>query len=248
MIAKYSPPVSAGGLKQYVVHAGMLIGVQEFSAVIRTFAQMNSFPSRIFEQAVNEFATLPGIGRRSAVRMVLHMLRQNPTDARRFGETMIRLTQEIRFCKNCNNISDSDLCSICADPRRDMGMVCVVEDVRDLLAVENTSQYRGLYHVLGGIISPMDGIGPANLAIDSLLEKLKPEAVNEVIMALSATMEGDTTVFYLYKKITQLDRTTLKLSSIARGVSIGDDLEYADEVTLGRSILNRTPYESTLAR
>lgn len=197
---------------------------------------------------MNEFATLPGIGRRSAVRMVLHMLKQNPADATRFGETMIRLTKEIRFCKNCHNISDADLCSICSDTRRDQGLICVVEDVRDLLAVENTNQYRGLYHVLGGIISPMDGIGPGNLNIETLLEKLKAGPVNEIIMALSATMEGDTTVFYLYKKISLLNRTELKLSSIARGVSIGDDLEYADEVTLGRSIINRTPYESTLVR
>jgi recombination protein RecR len=209
---------------------------------------MNSFPSRIFEQAVNEFASLPGIGRRSAVRMVLHMLKQNPADASRFGETMIRLTREIRFCKNCNNISDSDLCSICADTRRDSSLICVVEDVRDLLAVENTNQYRGLYHVLGGIISPMDGIGPNNLNIESLLEKLKTGSTQEIIMALSATMEGDTTVFYIYKKVSQLNIPGLRLSSIARGVSIGDDLEYADEVTLGRSILNRTPYESTLVR
>ncbi|CAN5571071.1 recombination mediator RecR [soil metagenome] len=209
---------------------------------------MNSFPSKIFEQAVNEFATLPGIGKRSAVRMVLHMLQQNPADATRFGETMIRLVQEIQFCKNCHNISDAELCSICADSRRDQSIICVVEDVRDLLAVESTNQFHGLYHVLGGIISPMDGIGPNNLKIDSLLEKLKTPVVNEIIMALSATMEGDTTVFYLYKKVSQLNRAGLKLSSIARGVSIGDDLEYADEVTLGRSILNRTPYESTLVR
>ena len=209
---------------------------------------MNSFPSKIFEQAVNEFVSLPGIGRRSAVRMVLHMLKQNPEEARRFGETMIRLTREIRFCKNCHNISDSELCSICADHRRDTTTICIVEDVRDLLAVENTNQYRGLYHVLGGIISPMDGIGPNNLNIESLLEKLKTDSITEIIMALSATMEGDTTVFYLYKKVSQLNRPELKLTSISRGVSIGDDLEYADEVTLGRSILNRTPYESTLVR
>lgn len=209
---------------------------------------MNSYPSRIFEQAVNEFASLPGIGRRSAVRMVLQMLKQNSADAKRFGETMIRLTQEIRFCKNCHNISDAELCAICADPRRDGATLCIVEDVRDLLAVENTNQYHGLYHVLGGIISPMDGIGPNNLNIESLLEKLKTDQVTEIIMALSATMEGDTTVFYLYKKISQLHRPELKLTSISRGVSIGDDLEYADEVTLGRSILNRTPYESTLVR
>ena len=204
---------------------------------------MNTFPSRLFEQAVNEFATLPGIGKRSAVRMVLHMLTKNPADAKRFGETMIRLTQEIRFCRKCRNISDTEICSICSDNRRDQGLVCIVEDVRDLLAVENTNQYHGLYHVLGGIISPMDGIGPNNLNIESLLERLKNDPVKEIIMALSATMEGDTTVFYIYKKISQLNLSDLRMSSIARGVSVGDDLEYADEVTLGRSILNRTPYE-----
>jgi recombination protein RecR len=209
---------------------------------------MNTFPSKIFEQAVNEFASLPGIGRRSAVRMVLHMLRQNPADAKRFGETMIRLAHETRFCKRCNNISDAEICSICSDTRRDPSLICIVEDVRDLLAVENTNQYHGLYHVLGGIISPMDGIGPNNLNIEALLERLITEPVKEIIMALSATMEGDTTVFYIYKKISQINRHDLRLSSIARGVSIGDDLEYADEVTLGRSILNRTPYENTLVR
>ena len=209
---------------------------------------MNTFPSRIFEQAVNEFSTLPGIGRRSAVRMVLHLLNQNSADAKRFGETMTRLTQEIRFCKNCHNISDGDLCSICSNSGRDASLLCVVEDVRDLLAIENTNQYHGLYHVLGGIISPMDGVGPSNLNIETLVEKLKNESIQELIMALSATMEGDTTVFYIYKKVKPLNRNSLKFSSIARGVSIGDDLEYADEITLGRSILNRTPYESTLVR
>jgi recombination protein RecR len=161
---------------------------------------------------------------------------------------MQRLIQDIRFCKNCHNISDSELCTICADPRRDASTICVVEDVRDLLAVENTNQFHGQYHVLGGIISPMDGIGPGNLHIDSLIEKVRTGNIREVIMALSATMEGDTTVFYIYKKIQQLSIEGLKLSSIARGVSIGDDLEYADEVTLGRSIVNRTPYENTLNR
>ncbi len=237
--------VNAGYQLQKVVHGCMLKFAHRYFVLLR---EMNSFPSRIFEQAVNEFATLPGIGRRSAVRMVLHMLKQEGSDARRFGETILRLTQEIRFCKNCHNISDGDLCTICSDPRRDPALICVVEDVRDLLAVENTNQYHGLYHVLNGIISPMDGIGPSNLTIDALIERLNGGHVNEVIMALSATMEGDTTVFYIYKKISRLGSQALKLSSIARGVSIGDDLEYADEVTLGRSILNRTPYESTLVR
>jgi len=236
---------------------------------------MNSFPSKIFEEAVNEFSTLPGIGKRSAVRMVLHLLRQSPDNSKRFGETIIRLINEIRFCKNCHNLSDTEICSICADARRDRSLICVVEDVRDLLAVENTNQYRGLYHVLGGIISPMDGIGPSNLNIESLIGRLvSPPPLNgeikikndfeiveepaslhlvggvakEVIMALSPTMEGDTTVFYLCKKINQLCGDHLLLSTIARGISIGDDLEYADEVTLGRSILNRTPYENSFSK
>jgi len=235
---------------------------------------MNSFPSKIFEEAVNEFSTLPGIGKRSAVRMVLHLLKQSPVEAKQFGETIIRLINEIRFCKNCHNLSDTEICSICADARRDQSLICVVEDVRDLLAVENTNQYRGLYHVLGGIISPMDGIGPSNLNIESLIGRLtappppkggikndyeivaesnihplgERRTVNEIIMALSPTMEGDTTVFYLCKKIHQRCGDHLHLSTIARGISIGDDLEYADEVTLGRSILNRTPYESSFAR
>jgi recombination protein RecR len=208
---------------------------------------MDIYPSKVFEEAVNQFATLPGVGRRSALRMVLHLLKQSPDDVERFGNAFLRLRSEIRYCRNCHNISDTDLCAICSSPKRDPSLVCVVEDVRDLIAVENTQQYYGLYHVLGGIISPMDGIGPGELTIDSLLTKLGQGQIREVIMALSATMEGDTTVFYVYKKISQLN-SEIKFSTIARGVSIGDDLEYADEVTLGRSILNRTPYESTLVR
>jgi recombination protein RecR len=222
---------------------------------------MDVYPSKIFEEAVNQFATLPGIGRRSALRMVLHLLKQSPEEVEKFGNAFLRLRSEIRYCRNCHNISDTDLCAICANPKRDASLVCVVEDIRDLIAVENTQQYFGLYHVLGGIISPMDGIGPNELNIESLLNKLQNRnsdnspsfggvgeaSIKEVIMALSATMEGDTTVFYLYKKISQ-QNADIKFSTIARGVSIGDDLEYADEVTLGRSILNRTPYESTLVR
>jgi recombination protein RecR len=208
---------------------------------------MDIYPSKVFEEAVNQFATLPGIGRRGALRMVLHLLKQSPDAIEQFGNVFLRLRNEIKYCRNCHNISDTDLCGICSSPKRDSSLVCVVEDIRDLIAVENTNQYNGLYHVLGGIISPMDGIGPSELTIDSLLSKLNQGQVNEVIMALSATMEGDTTVFYLYKKIAQL-HSDVKFSTIARGVSIGDDLEYADEVTLGRSILNRTPYESTLVR
>jgi recombination protein RecR len=208
---------------------------------------MDIYPSKVFEEAVNRFATLPGIGRRSALRMVLYLLKQSPEEVERFGHAFLKLRSEIRYCRNCHNISDTDLCAICSSPKRDSSLVCVVEDVRDLIAVENTQQYYGLYHVLGGIISPMDGIGPGELTIDSLLTKLGQGQIKEVIMALSATMEGDTTVFYMYKKISQLN-VDIKFSTIARGVSIGDDLEYADEVTLGRSILNRTPYESTLVR
>ena len=223
---------------------------------------MDIYPSKIFEEAVNEFAKLPGVGRRSALRMALHMLRQSPEDMEKFGNVFLKLRSEIKYCRNCHNISDTEFCAICTNPKRDATLVCVVEDIRDLIAVENTGQYHGLYHVLGGIISPMDGVGPNELNIESLLTKLlrgsmraddpllggEGEAIKEVIMALSATMEGDTTVFYLYKKISHLNRIDIKFSTIARGVSIGDDIEYADEVTLGRSILNRTPYESTLVR
>ena len=208
---------------------------------------MDIYPSKIFEEAVNQFATLPGIGRRGALRMVLHLLKQSPEEIEKFGNTFLRLRNEIKYCRNCHNISDTDICAICSSPKRDSSLVCVVEDVRDLIAVENTNQFNGLYHVLGGIFSPMDGVGPGELTIVFLLTKLNQGQVKEVIMALSATMEGDTTVFYLFKKISHL-HTDVRFSTIARGVSIGDDLEYADEVTLGRSILNRTPYESTLVR
>ena len=209
---------------------------------------MDIYPSKIFEEAVNQFATLPGIGRRGALRMVLHLLKQSPEEVEKFGNAFLKLRSEIRYCRNCHNISDTDLCTICSNPRRDSSLVCVVEDIRDLIAVENTGQYHGLYHVLGGIISPMDGMGTNELTIQPLLEKLSQGVAKEVIMAISATMEGDTTVFYLFKKIHQLQNSEIKFSTIARGVSIGDDLEYADEVTLGRSILNRTPYENTLVR
>lgn len=209
---------------------------------------MDQYPSKIFEEAVNQFAKLPGIGRRSALRMALHLLKQSPEEIEKFGNTFVRLRREIRHCRNCHNFSNSDLCGICSSPKRDNSLVCVVEDIRDLIAVENTNQYFGLYHVLGGIISPMDGIGPSELNIESLLNKVENTDIKEIIIAISATMEGDTTAFYLYKKISKLNREDLKFSTIARGVSIGDDIEYADEVTLGRSILNRTPYENSLVR
>lgn len=206
-----------------------------------------NFNSRILEDAVNEFAGLPGIGRRTALRLVLHLLKQSPQEVDKFGSTFIRLRREIRYCRECHNITDQEVCAVCSNHKRDQSLICVVEDVRDVIAIENTSQYNGRYHVLGGIISPMDGIGPSDLNIETLLNRLASETVREIIIALSATMEGDTTVFYLYKKIQQLNRKDIRFTTIARGVSVGDELEYADEVTLGRSIINRTPYENSLA-
>jgi len=201
------------------------------------------------EEAVREFSRLPGIGNRSALRMVLHLLKENEQDVERFGETIKRLRREIRYCRQCHTICENELCSICSDSRRDSSLLCVVEDVRDVIAIENTAQYKGLYHVLGGIISPIEGIGPADLKIDSLLDRLGKQEAKEVIMALSTTMEGDTTVFYLYKKITQqYGEGTIRFTTIARGIAVGDELEFADEATLGRSIVNRTLYESTFAK
>lgn len=204
-----------------------------------------NYSSQLFEDAVSEFAKLPGIGRKSALRMVLHMLRQDAGTVERFGKTIIRLRDEIIYCRNCHNISEKDICNICSDSRRDSSLVCVVENVRDVIAVENTQQYRGMYHVLGGIISPMDGIGPSQLNIDTLVYKVASCAINEVVMALATTMEGDTTVFYLYKKLSPYN---VKISTIARGVSVGGELEYTDEITLGRSIINRVAYENMLVR
>jgi len=200
------------------------------------------------EEAVREFSRLPGIGSRSALRMVLHLLKENPQDVERFGETIKRLRSEIRYCRQCHTICEDELCSICNDPRRDNSLICVVEDVRDVIAIENTAQYKGLYHVLGGIISPIEGVGPSDLTVDSLLDRLAKKQVKELIMALSTTMEGDTTVFYLYKKILQQHREDIKFTTIARGIAVGDELEFADEATLGRSIVNRTLYESTFVK
>jgi recombination protein RecR len=209
---------------------------------------LSTYPSKILEEAVREFSRLPGIGSRSALRLVLHLLNGSEEDAERFGQVMLRLRREIRFCRHCHTICESEVCAICSDSRRDGSLLCVVEDVRDVIAIENTAQYHGRYHVLGGIISPMEGIGPADLHIESLSERLRDPQIREVIMALSATMEGDTTVFYLYKKILQAGREDIRCSTIARGVAVGDELEFADEATLGRSILNRTPYENTFAK
>ena len=206
---------------------------------------MNSYPSKLFEQAVNEFARLPGIGTKTALRLILHLLKQEPESADALGNIIIRLRSEVQYCKQCFNISDSEICDICSKSSRDHGIVCVVEDIRDVIAVENTHQYNGVYHILGGIISPMDGIGPSDLNIDSLVQRIAGGSVREIILALPATIEGDTTGFYLFKKINPSD---IAVSVIARGISFGDELEYADEVTLGRSILNRTPYQNSLVK
>ena len=198
------------------------------------------YPSQLLEQAVQEFAKLPGIGRKTALRLVLHLLRQDTDDVLRFADTVGRMRCEVKRCHVCHNISDSDTCPVCSDPRRDASTICVVENIQDVMAVENTQQFAGRYHVLGGVISPMDGIGPGDLEIDSLVERVSQGGIREVILALSPTMEGDTTNFYIYRKLAPYD---VRLSVIARGVSVGDELEYTDEVTLGRSILNRTPFE-----
>jgi len=201
---------------------------------------MHNYSSRLLEEAVNELSRLPGIGRRSALRLALHLLRQEPSRTENLGSALLKLRSDIKYCSKCHNISDSELCTICSDQKRDNGLICVVEDIRDVMAIENTGQFRGLYHVLGGVISPMDGIGPADLTIQLLTKRTEDEQIREIIMALPATTEGDTTNFYLYKKL----RDKVKvISAISRGVAIGDELEFADEITLGKSILNRIPYE-----
>jgi recombination protein RecR len=200
----------------------------------------NEFPSRLLENAVNEFASLPGIGRKTAFRLVMNLLRRNAGEVRKFGESIIRLHEEIHYCKVCGNISDTEICSICSDQKRDMAQICVVENIQDVMAIENTKQFRGVYHVLGGIISPIDGIGPSDLNIDMLEEKVKSGNIKEIILALSTTMEGDTTNFYLFKK---LGKYNPLMTTLARGVAIGDELEYTDEITLGRAINNRNPYQ-----
>ena len=202
---------------------------------------MQQYPSQRLERAVEAFSQLPGVGRKTALRLVLHLLRQPADEVDGFAEAVVRVKHDVKYCKVCHNISDSDVCSICSDPRRDASLVCVVENIQDVMAIENTQQFHGLYHVLGGIISPMDGVGPHDLEIDSLVKRVDEGGVKEVILALASTMEGDTTNFYLSRK---LKGKNVKLSVIARGISVGDELEYTDEVTLGRSILNRTPFES----
>ena len=200
----------------------------------------NEFPSRLLENAVNEFASLPGVGRKTAFRLVMNLLKRDASEVRRFGETIIKLHEEIHYCKICHSISDTEICNICSDEKRDRSVVCVVESIQDVMAIENTRQYKGLYHVLGGIISPIDGIGPSDLNIDTLEEKIKAGGISEVIFALSTTMEGDTTNYYLFRKLGRYNKT---ITTLARGVAIGDELEYTDEITLGRAITNRNPYQ-----
>ena len=206
---------------------------------------IEKYPSKLLENAVNEFSKLPGIGRKSALRLVLHLLRQEASEVSAFGNSLIQLRNEIKHCRVCHNISDTETCRICANPARNNSVICVVENIRDVMSVENTQQYNGLYHVLGGIISPMDGIGPSDLEIESLVKRAGSGEVVEVILALSTTMEGDTTNFYIYRKLKDKD---IRITTLARGVSIGDDLEYTDEITLGRSLVNRVNYESSLGK
>lgn len=206
---------------------------------------MEQFSSKLLEDAIQSFQGLPGVGRKTATRMVLHLLKLEKNQVEHFAQSLHRLRLEIQYCNQCHNLSDQPVCNICADEKRDSSTICVVEDVRDVMAIENTQQYKGVYHVLGGKISPMDGVGPTDLFIETLTDKVKGGEVKEVILALSTTMEGETTSFYLYKKIQE---SPVTISTIARGISFGDELEYADEVTLGRSILQRTPYENTLAK
>lgn len=205
---------------------------------------MSEFPSILLEKAVSQMASLPGIGRRTALRLVLHILRQNDQEVENFADSFVRLKHEVIYCSKCHNISDTSICPICASFKRDQTTICVVENVQDIISIENTGQYTGLYHVLGGIISPMDGVGPKDIQIDSLIERAKQENIKEIILALPTTMEGDTTNFYIYRRLQNaalLEK--IKMSQIARGVAVGNQLEYTDEITLGRSIINRTDFK-----
>ena len=206
---------------------------------------IEKYPSRLLENAVNEFAKLPGIGRKTALRMVLHLLRQDKEEVETFGKSLIQLRNEIKHCNICHNISDTETCRICANPARNNSVICVVENIRDVMLFENTQQYNGLYHVLGGIISPMDGIGPSDIEIESLVKRTQNQELTEIILALPTTMEGDTTNFYIFRK---LKEKPVKVTTLARGISVGDDLEYTDELTLGRSLVNRVLYENSLSK
>jgi recombination protein RecR len=204
-----------------------------------------NFSSKLLENAVNEFSSLPGIGQKTALRLVLHLLNQPQSEVEKFSNSLLILKRDIRYCVECHNISDQEICEICSSVKRDKSLICVVEDTRDVMAIENTGQYQGGYHVMGGLISPMDGIGPSDFNIESLVKRVHEGGIKEVILALSATMEGDTTIFYLYKK---LKDAGISISTIARGIAFGGELEYVDEITLGRSIATRVPYENSLAR
>ena len=208
------------------------------------FAAMN-FPSKLVENAVEQLSRLPGIGKRSALRLVLHLLKQEKSSVERFGDSFIQLIQNISYCTSCFSIADSQLCEVCADKKREQTTICIVEDVRVMMSIENTMQFKGIYHVLGGLISPMDGIGPNDLRIEELIKKVEKGIINEVIFALSTTMEGDTTNYYLFRR---LKDSGVKISSIARGIAIGDELEYTDELTLGTALSSRMPYENSLAK
>ncbi len=211
---------------------------------------MSDYPSQILEQAVNQMASLPGVGRRTALRLVLHLLRQTDAEVETFAGAFTRLKKEVVYCRECHNISDTEICPICSSPRRDHSTICVVENVQDVMSIENTGQYTGVYHVLGGVISPMEGVGPKDIEIDSLIERITKGGVDEIILALPTTMEGDTTNFYIYRRIQNTDRCAdriqhgeLKISQIARGVAVGNQIEYTDEITLGRSIVNRVAFK-----
>lgn len=217
---------------------------EEFGVIFGEMSAFHNYPSKLLEKAVREFAGLPGIGNKTALRLVLHLLKQDKEDVEVFGNAIIELKNNIHHCRVCQNISDTEQCQICSDSRRDGSLVCVVENIRDVMSVENTNQYTGLYHVLGGIISPMDGVGPADLTIDLLEERVRTAHVTEVILALSTTMEGDTTNFYIYKR---LNKYPVRITTLARGLATGDELEYADEITLGRSIVDRTPFETAFS-
>lgn len=203
------------------------------------------FTSKLIEQAVGHFSSLPGVGKKSALRYVLHLIKQENQEVVNFAEVLKALKTDLKYCKNCHTISDNDICEVCSNPLRNQQLVCVVQDYRDVMAIENTGLYKGVYHVLGGLISPMEGIGPSNLTIDSLISKVSTQQITEIILALNATMEGETTSFFIFRKLATYNVT---LSAIARGIAVGDELEYTDEVTLGRSIVNRIPYNNSLAR
>jgi len=205
----------------------------------------SKYTSKLLERAVNEFSKLPGIGRKTALRLVLHMLRQDVSESESLAASLLQLRKEIHHCKVCHNISDQETCQVCSNPARDRSVICVVESIRDVMAIESTQQYTGVYHVLGGILSPMDGIGPANLTVGSLADRISSGEAKEIILALSATMEGDATNFFIYRKLAPFD---IKVTTLARGVAIGDELEFTDEITLGRSLLNRTPFEESLRK